>query len=96
MSKKQSQKEPTFEQALARLETIVEDIEQGRVGLAESIQRFEEGTRLIRHCQDILSQAELKIRELQAGPGGQPQAKPLSTPESEGDAAAGPPDAEIA
>ena len=70
MSKKD--KPLTFEQALSRLEKIVEDIEQGKIGLAESIDRFEEGTGLIRHCQSILSQAELKIRQLQASPDDQP------------------------
>jgi exodeoxyribonuclease VII small subunit len=86
----------TFEQALARLEKMVEDIEQGRIGLADSIERFEEGTRLIKHCQSILSQAELKIRQLQAGPGGEPVEGPLAVPESDEPADSQPPGADPA
>ena len=59
-----------FEDALARLEKIVESIEQGDVGLEESIKHFEEGVKLIRQCRRVLVEAELKIRHLQAADGG--------------------------
>ena len=59
-----------FEDALARLEKIVESIEKGDVGLEESIKHFEEGVKLIRQCRRVLAEAELKIRHLQAADGG--------------------------
>ena len=51
----------TFEQALEKLETIVTEIEQGKVSLEESIEKYAEGTKLITKCRSILDQAEKKI-----------------------------------
>ena len=42
-----SKNEQTFEQSISRLEKIVESIEQGKIGLEESIKHFEEGMTLI-------------------------------------------------
>jgi exodeoxyribonuclease VII small subunit len=56
----------TFEQAMTRLEKIVEAIEQGKIGLEDSIKQFEEGMSLIKHCRTVLSDAEMKIHQLQA------------------------------
>lgn len=64
MAKDESDK-LTFEQALARLESIVQAIEQGKVGLQESIQQYEAGMRLIRRCRSILNDAEQTIQKLQ-------------------------------
>ena len=54
----------TFEQALAKLEEIVQQIEQGQVSLEESISKYAEGTSLIRQCRTILESAEKKIQVL--------------------------------
>ncbi len=59
-----AKKPPKFEEALARLEQIVEAIEQGKVGLEESLVRYAEGMELIRHCRGILGEAEKKIEIL--------------------------------
>ncbi len=75
----------TFEQALAKLEEIVAAIEQGQIGLEESVQRYEEGMRLIRHCRTVLAEAELKIQKLQADADGQLQPKPFRTTSQETD-----------
>ncbi len=56
----------SFEKAMARLEQIVRAIEEGQVGLEESIKQFEEGMSLIRGCRAVLAEAELKIQHLQA------------------------------
>lgn len=56
---------PSFEQAMTRLEKIVESIEQGKIGLEDSLKQFEEGMALIKHCRTVLSAAELKIQHLQ-------------------------------
>ena len=61
----------TFEQALGKLERIVEQIESGQIGLEESIARYEEGVALIKQCRTILDAAEKKIQVLAKGEGGQ-------------------------
>jgi exodeoxyribonuclease VII small subunit len=60
-----SKKKLSFEQALEQLETIAEQIEQGKIGLEESITKYEEGMGLVKQCRDILSKAEMKIQKLQ-------------------------------
>jgi len=75
-----AKKEPTFEQALAKLESIVEAIEQGKIGLEESIQRYEEGMELIKHCRKILAAAEQKIQKLQLTETGELTPEPLDEP----------------
>ena len=62
----------TFEQALARLEEIVKQLEQGRVPLDESLRLFEEGTSLAAVCNQQLDTAELKVVRLMKGPDGNP------------------------
>ena len=62
---------PTFEEALAQLETIVERIESGEIPLEESIERYAEGIALIKQCRAILDQAEQKIQILTKGEGGE-------------------------
>ena len=61
----------TFEQALGKLEKIVEQIESGKIGLEESIARYEEGIKLIKQCRAILDAAEKKIQLLAKAEGGQ-------------------------
>lgn len=71
---------PSFEEALARLEQIVQAIEAGQVGLEDSIRQFEEGTRLVAHCRSILADAELKIQKLQTDASGDLSATPMALP----------------
>ena len=54
----------TFEEALAELEQIVCQIEEGKVSLDESIEKYSEGTKLIEICRSILNRAEKKISVL--------------------------------
>ena len=61
-----AEQQPTFEQAIGRLEQIVEAMEQGKIGLEESVKYFEEGMGLIGRCRKVLSEAEMKIQQLQA------------------------------
>ena len=54
MAKKKSaakKTEPKFEDALTNLEGIVADLETGNLPLTESIQRYEEGVKLLKQCQ---------------------------------------------
>ena len=55
---------PSFEAALASLEAIVHDLEDGDLGLAEAMARYEQGIKHLRHCYDLLEQAERKIELL--------------------------------
>lgn len=70
MSKKKSEAEapgagaPGFEKALARLETIVQEMEGGRLSLEEMLTRFEEGQALVKICAEKLEQVERRIETL--------------------------------
>ncbi len=55
---------PSFEQALARLEAIVEELEAGQLPLEDSLARYEEGMRLSRHLTTTLEAAEKRIERL--------------------------------
>lgn len=54
----------TFEEALQRLESVVKDLECTDTGLDKSLERYEEGVRLLTRCRTILDEAERKIRLL--------------------------------
>lgn len=54
----------SFEDALTKLETIVETMESGEVPLAELLAKFEEGSNLLKVCESRLKDAELKIEQL--------------------------------
>ena len=53
-----------FEQAMARLEAIVTELEKGELPLDESLRIFEEGIRLSKNCLKVLEDAERKIEVL--------------------------------
>lgn len=53
-----------FEQAMARLEAIVGELEKGDLPLDESLKIFEEGIRLSKNCLKILEDAEHKVEVL--------------------------------
>ena len=60
----------TFEEAMKRLERIVADLEAGTFPLAESLQKFEEGLALGKHCRELLGRADLRVRTLTEAPDG--------------------------
>jgi len=70
-NKKDNEKELTFEQSLSQLEAIVSAIEQGKIGLQEAINQYEKGMQLIQRCRHMLSDAEMKIQQLQLTEDGQ-------------------------
>lgn len=59
-----------FEEALRRLEGIVDRLESGELSLEESLALFEEGMRLTQYCARQLEQARLRVSQLVIGPGG--------------------------
>ena len=64
MNDKSKEKSLDSEKSLAKLENIIEALEDGDLPLNESIKTFEEGVKLTKHCQELLTKAELKIQKL--------------------------------
>ena len=56
----------SYEQALGELETLIERIEQGEIGLEESLTEYRRGAALLKQCRGILETAEQQIEELTA------------------------------
>lgn len=77
MSKAAKATEPTFEDALEKLESIVETMEAGDLPLEHMLTRYEEGTRLAKFCQDKLAAAELRIQQLEPAAEGGEVARPF-------------------
>lgn len=53
-----------YEDAVRELEKLVESIERGDIGLAESLAAYKRGEQLLRHCKGLLDKAELTVREM--------------------------------
>lgn len=51
----------TFENAMKRLENIVQDLESGDLSLDEALKKFQEGMKLSRFCSDKLDESEKKV-----------------------------------
>ena len=54
----------TFEDAIDRLEAIIDSMESGNIPLAELTTKFEEGALLLKACRNQLQEAESKIEKL--------------------------------
>jgi len=54
----------TFEQALAQLQKLVDELERGDGSLEESLARYEQGMKLAAYCNELLDKAELRVQEL--------------------------------
>lgn len=67
-----SQKKPTFEDNMQRLEQIVRKMEQGDAPLEESLKLFQEGTDLVRKCTELLDKAQLQVKKITAESDGMP------------------------
>ena len=52
---------PTLEEALQRIEALVAEMESGKLGLEEILNRFEEGSRLAKFCREKLEAAERRV-----------------------------------
>ena len=79
-------KNQTFEEAVERLESLVEAMESGELALEEMLDRYEEGTRLVQFCSEKLAAAEKRIEIVTRNAAGKPEvaefdpASPASTP----------------
>ena len=68
----ESTSELSFEAALARLEEIVRLLERGEAPLDHSIELYQEGDRLKRHCEARLKAAQARIEQIALGADGRP------------------------
>jgi exodeoxyribonuclease VII small subunit len=59
-----------FDDALAELQRVVTELEAGGLPLERSLELFERGVALQRHCEQLLAGAELRVRQLVARAGG--------------------------
>lgn len=57
-------KELSFEEKLKQLETVVQELETGKLNLEESVKKFELGIKLSKECNQMLQDAEKKINIL--------------------------------
>jgi exodeoxyribonuclease VII small subunit len=60
----------SFEAALKELEQIVSKLERGEVPLAESIEIYERGDALRKHCEELLKQADARVEKIRIGASG--------------------------
>lgn len=82
MAKKELGKKK-FEDALEELEKVVEQLESGELSLEDSLAAFEEGVRLVKHCNQKLTEVEKKIELLVKDKEGKLQLKPLADADDE-------------
>ena len=66
----QEEEQPSFEDAIERLEEIVASMEEGDTPLAELVDQFEEGTKLAKACNQRLQEAQSRIALVQKGQDG--------------------------
>ena len=88
---KSSARPPGFEEALARLETIVKGLEDGDLPLEESLRLFEEGVSLTRLCAARLEEAQKRIDLLTRNDQGVPKLTPFDAPPGEDEGGPGTP-----
>jgi exodeoxyribonuclease VII small subunit len=72
-----------YEEALKKLECVVDAMESGDLPLESLLAKFEEGTRLVKLCQAKLEEAELKIQKLEKNAAGELTLKPLDAPSAD-------------
>jgi exodeoxyribonuclease VII small subunit len=76
-------KKEKFEDYLKQVEEAVKSLEGGKLGLEESIERYETGIKALRQCYGILEQAERKIQLLVKEKDGSLSAKDFEAPAEE-------------
>ncbi len=76
---KKAAPQASFEQAMSRLEEIVEKMESGDLALEDLIVRYEEGMKLVKTCQERLTSAEDRIEIITRNSAGKPVVKEFET-----------------
>jgi exodeoxyribonuclease VII small subunit len=72
-----AEQEMPFEEAMQKLESIVDAMESGELPLESLMAKFEEGTRLAKICQERLARAEVRIQQLEKNAAGDLTLKPM-------------------
>ncbi|OGQ52134.1 MAG: exodeoxyribonuclease VII small subunit [Deltaproteobacteria bacterium RIFCSPLOWO2_02_FULL_57_26] len=72
-----AKKDKRFEEALDELEKVVERLESGELSLEDSLAAFEDGVKLVRYCNQKLTEVEKKIELLVKDKEGKLQLRPL-------------------
>lgn len=76
----------SFEESIRLLKEIVDKIEQGQIPLQDSLDQYEKGMSLIKHCRSILQKAEKRIEKISREEQAEEEtAEEQSEPESSGD-----------
>lgn len=70
-------KKPKFEESLAELETIIEELEGGELPLDKMMERYERGVKALELCRKVLDGAEKRIELLVKGADGTLRAEPF-------------------
>ena len=73
--------ELSFEDALQKLETLVRELESGRIKLDDAVTAYEQATMLKKFCEAKLKAAQLKIEKLEMSPDGELKPVPLDAKE---------------
>ena len=71
-------KDVTFEDAVEKLESIVEEMESDDLPLEKLLLRYEEGASMVKFCGEKLKAAELKVEQLEESLEGELKTRPLS------------------
>ena len=61
-----AQKKATLEENLQALEALVDQLEQGQLGLSESLELYQKGVKLVQSCEKQITQAKLKVTQIAA------------------------------
>ncbi len=61
-----SLQEPSFEEILSQLESVVGTLERGGLTLEQALELFERGMKLAKECGNRLDQAEMRVREIRS------------------------------
>jgi len=73
----------SFEEAVEKLETIVEEMESDELPLDKLLVRYEEGAKLVKECEEKLQSAEARITQLEETLEGELATRPVTLREDE-------------
>ena len=68
----------SFEKAMEELEIIVSDLENGSIELEESIEKYQRGIQLKKHCDQKLKEANMKIDQIEIDKDGNVTERPFA------------------
>lgn len=57
---------PSFEESIAEVESIIERIESGEMGLEDQIEQYARGAEMLKRCREVLDRCEQRVEEITA------------------------------